>query len=81
MFRPDQLPQLPLLPGVVDIVTPEGTGVFEGVFEAERVVAPEEEVDAPSLEGVFGAEPGRPVVFEFEAEEEPSDEAVLDVEG
>ena len=81
LFCPDRLPRLPLLPGVVDIVIPEGAGVFEGVFEAERVVAPEEEVDVPSLEGVFGVEPGRPVVFKFEAEEEPSDEAVLDVEG
>ena len=49
LFRPDRLPRLPLLPGVVDIVIPEGAGVFEGVFEAEQVVAPEEEVDAPSI--------------------------------
>ena len=78
MLRSDRLPQLPVLLGVADIVTPEGTevfeGVFEDVFEAERVVAPD-------LEGVFGAEPGRPVVFRFEAEEEPTDEAALDVEG
>ena len=71
---PDRLPRLPVLPGVVDIVMPEGAGVFEGVFEAEQAVAPD-------LEGVFGVEPGRPVVFRCEAEEEPTDEAVLDMEG
>ena len=81
LFRPDRLPRLPLLPGVVDIVASEGAGVFEGVFEAERAVAPVEEVDVRSLEGVFRVEPGRPVIFKFEAEEEPSDEAALDVEG
>ena len=75
---PDRLPRLPALPGVVDIVTPEGTGVFEGIFED---VFEAEQAVAPDLEGVFGVEPGRPVVFRFEVEEEPTDKAAFDVEG
>ena len=56
-----------------------GTGVFKDVFAAARVVAPAEEVNTPSFEGVFGVVQGRPVVFKFAAEEEPTDEAEVDV--
>ena len=49
LLRPDRLPRLLLLPGVVDIVMRDGTGVFE----AELVAVSEEGAEAATLEGVF----------------------------
>ena len=82
----DRLPQLLLLPGVVDIEMLGGTLSFKGVFGAAGAGAPAEEVEAskfdtPSFEGVFGVAPGRPVVFKFAAAEEPTDEAEVNEAG
>ena len=74
LLRPDRLPQLPLLLGVVDIKMLGGTPSFEGVFAVAGDPEDKVEVNEFSTPSFEGAAAGRPVVFKFTVEEDPMDE-------